>query len=98
MCTFGNALVNMSDKYFIKPSKFDPERWDRDDIHPYCNLVFGFGARMCIGKRLAEQEIYLTTIKLLQNYRLEYSGQVKIKTGLFCLPDTPLNLTFIKRN
>ena len=30
-------------------------------------LPFGFGARMCAGRRLAEQEIYITIIKVCFN-------------------------------
>lgn len=65
-----NSFITKSAKYFRNPLKFDPNRWERsekgfDEIHPYSTVSFGHGARMCIGRRLAEQEIYLTIIKVL---------------------------------
>jgi len=49
------------DRYFKDPRKFHPWRWLTKDgsIHPYGVLPFGHGARMCPGRRIAEQEILL---------------------------------------
>ncbi len=66
-----NACTSKSEKYFGKNVlDFDPYRWSKAKqktcpIHPFSTLSFGFGTRNCIGKRLAEQEIYLTIIKVL---------------------------------
>ena len=48
-------------EYFKNPNKFDPWRWldKTKEIHPYAVLPFGHGARMCPGRRFAEQEIFL---------------------------------------
>ena len=38
---------------YSDPESFEPERWLREnkqDIHKMANVVFGFGARSCIGK------------------------------------------------
>ena len=58
-----------SERFFKDPLKFDPSRWQRDEsgeepIDPYSSLPFGFGTRMCIGRRTAEQELYLTVAKV----------------------------------
>jgi cytochrome P450 len=101
LTNFCNAYITKSDRFFKNSTKFDPTRWDREDteINPYSTLAFGFGARMCIGRRVAEQEIYLTIIKILQNYRLEYHETVpEIKIGLLATPNRPLNIVFNKRN
>ena len=39
-----------SEKIYKDPMKFDPDRWDRDDIHPFALLSFGHGPRACWGK------------------------------------------------
>ena len=57
------------EKYFPDPEAYQPERWLRNtgqkDIHPFSALTFGHGPRMCIGKRFAEQELFLGLIKVL---------------------------------
>ena len=42
-----------SDKYFKDPLEFKPERWLREskEVHPFSHLQFGFGPRMCVGKK-----------------------------------------------
>jgi cytochrome P450 len=51
------------EKYYPEADKFIPERWLKDDsqsskkIHPFVTMPFGFGPRMCIGRRFAELEI-----------------------------------------
>ena len=41
------------DKYFKDPLEFKPERWLRGtkDVHSFSHLQFGFGPRMCVGKK-----------------------------------------------
>jgi cytochrome P450 len=39
-------------------------------LDPYSVLAFGFGARMCIGRRTAEQEIFLTIIKVITTKKI----------------------------
>ena len=62
-----NQTICVSGKYFEKPAEFLPERWlkhSQDVIPRYAFMPFGFGSRMCIGRRFAEQEIYLALIKV----------------------------------
>ena len=42
-----------SEKYFKDPLQFKPERWIREskDVHSFSHLQFGFGPRMCVGKK-----------------------------------------------
>ena len=43
-----------TDKYFKDPLEFKPERWLRSeskDVHSFSHLQFGFGPRMCLGKK-----------------------------------------------
>ncbi|CAF0921763.1 unnamed protein product [Brachionus calyciflorus] len=97
---FCNSFISKCDKYFKNAKKFDPDRWmnGEENINPYAILSFGFGARMCIGRRIAEQEIYLTMIKLIQKYRVDYIGKEPgLKIGLVAAPDQPLDINLFKR-
>ena len=42
-----------SEKYFKDPLEFNPERWLREskEAHSFSHLQFGFGPRMCVGKK-----------------------------------------------
>lgn len=96
---FANSHVTSSERFFKNANTFDPSRWEAPSSHPYAALPFGHGVRMCIGRRVAEQEMYLTLIKLIQAYRIEYAGEnvPGLKTGLIAAPDQPLNLKFTRR-
>lgn len=64
--------MTSSEKYYKNPGQFNPKRWLKGHPHseyidPYTHLPFGFGARMCIGRRLAEQKIYLILSKVRIN-------------------------------
>ena len=71
MVAFNNQTICRDKKYFDKAAEFLPERWlkhDSNELRPAPNFVmlpFGYGPRMCIGRRFAEQEIYLAVIKVI---------------------------------
>lgn len=57
------------EEYFPNAMEYIPERWIKghpleSHHHPYTVLPFGFGTRMCIGRKLAEVEIGIITIKV----------------------------------
>ncbi|GIX67406.1 cytochrome P450 CYP12A2 [Caerostris extrusa] len=88
------------ERYFKNPFKFEPERWlDKEKkSHPFACVPFGFGARSCIGKRLAELEITLLVVELIKNFKVEYHFEdIGMKTLLANVPDKPLRLNFIER-
>ena len=67
LISFNNQTMCKSTKFFDDPEVYRPERWLRSEnakVAPFIHLPFGQGVRMCIGKRFAEQEIYLATIKV----------------------------------
>lgn len=56
--------MSYDESIFPDPQTFQPERWlrDRDDKikqHPFGSVPFGFGIRACLGRRVAELEMYL---------------------------------------
>jgi cytochrome P450 family 49 subfamily A len=83
---------------------FAPKRWLRSStrsIHPFASLPFGFGPRMCIGKRFAEMEMAVFLIRLLQNYEVVDSklkeDQVEWYFNILLTPTKPYNLNLKKR-
>ncbi|PFX18324.1 cytochrome P450 27C1-like [Stylophora pistillata] len=101
MVIYFNYLSGRSEELFKFPLDFRPERWLSDDlgkIHPFATLPFGVGSRMCIGRRIAEAEIYLLTAKLIQRFTMEYHDEpMGTKLSFFAVPDRPLKIKFIDR-
>ncbi|KAG0425592.1 hypothetical protein HPB47_027264 [Ixodes persulcatus] len=66
-----NYVASRLEENFTRADEFLPERWlKRDDqgrqdwvLHPFASLPFSFGARMCLGRRLAELEIWIVLVK-----------------------------------
>lgn len=62
----------MSEQYFPKAKEFIPERWLRGttgplsykNVNPFVSVPFGFGARSCVGRRLAELELHIALAKV----------------------------------
>jgi cytochrome P450 len=66
-------IVQRDPRLFPDPETFDPERFApgrADRMVPYSYLVFGAGARACIGNALATTEQVLVAATVLQQYRL----------------------------
>lgn len=61
----GSDLICEQEEYFANASVFNPERWlgeARQSVVPFSYIPFGQGARMCIGRRFAEQELMLAVM------------------------------------
>ncbi|XP_059176668.1 probable cytochrome P450 49a1 [Physella acuta] len=70
---FGHNCLGHSSEYFDSPEQYMPERWLKQSQtaidttlrrrQSYITMPFGLGKRNCLGRRLAEQQIYLALIK-----------------------------------
>ena len=108
-CFVEHEFAAKSDKYFQDPLSYKPERWLREESgsssssssssdgrgNPFIILPFGFGPRMCIGRRFAEQEIYIGLIKMIQAFQFSYEGPLPLKG--FGIDKGPVNLNFVIR-
>ena len=55
--------------------------------------------RACIGQRFAKLELYMMIAKIVQRYRMEYSGEkVGTITEFISVPDKPIKIKFVERN
>lgn len=66
----GNNVTMNDDKYYKDSANFLPERFIKTNEnveikgkHPYVYLPFGFGPRMCVGRRFAELEMEVLVSK-----------------------------------
>ncbi|XP_007947163.1 cholesterol side-chain cleavage enzyme, mitochondrial [Orycteropus afer afer] len=84
--------------FFSNPDCFDPTRWlskDRD-ITYFRNLGFGWGTRQCLGRRIAELEMTLFLIHMLENFKIEIQHLSDVDTTfhLILVPSKPIFFTF----
>ncbi|CAM2100669.1 cytochrome P450 27C1 [Caretta caretta] len=102
------ALCHYATSYeeenFPMANDFRPERWLRKDntdrVDNFGSIPFGYGIRSCIGKRIAELEIHLALIQLLQNFEIKISPKtkpVKAKTHGLLTPGDAINVKFADR-
>ncbi|KAM9860307.1 25-hydroxyvitamin D-1 alpha hydroxylase, mitochondrial [Aulostomus maculatus] len=87
---------------FPNPDEFRPYRWLNKDqtYHPYASLPFGVGKRSCIGRRIAELELYLAIARILIEFDVKPDPQgvsVKPMTRTLLVPANDINLQFIER-
>ncbi|XP_030637706.1 sterol 26-hydroxylase, mitochondrial [Chanos chanos] len=91
---------------FPEAERFLPERWLRDGTtrfphHPYSSIPFGVGVRACVGRRVAELEMYFALSRLLQHYEVlpvEGAPVIEPKTRTLLIPSKPINLHFLPRD
>lgn len=96
--SMGNDETLFSDSHVFKP-----ERWlrnkDYQKIDPFASLPFGFGVRSCIGRRIAELELYLLIAQIVTEFELKLHGEGKLKPVLRALltPGSEIPVQFIDR-
>ncbi|MGH0146530.1 UNVERIFIED_CONTAM: hypothetical protein FKN15_008328 [Acipenser sinensis] len=91
----GLYAMGRNPQIFPRPLQYNPARWLKGEIHYFKSLSFGFGPRQCLGRRIAEIEMQLFLIHLLQNFKIEKQRQVDVGSTfeLIILPDKPILLT-----
>ncbi|XP_074088797.1 cholesterol side-chain cleavage enzyme, mitochondrial [Macrotis lagotis] len=81
--------------FFPNPDKFDPSRWLHEETY-FRALSFGFGTRQCIGRRIAELEMAIFLMHILENFKIEVHKLSDVGTtfNLILMPDKPIVFTF----
>nr|ARO50443.1 cytochrome P450 [Chironomus tentans] len=93
------------DKFYPNAKQFLPERWLREQTegcpragvsNPFTFLPFGFGARSCIGKRIAELELETLLTNIIRNFKVEWHyPDMKIKSTFVNIPESEMRFKII---
>jgi cytochrome P450 len=76
-----NIYLCNQEKYFLRSREYIPERWIKTSeghvpetkmTHPFVFLPFGFGPRMCVGRRYAEELEIETFVTRISSYILQH--------------------------
>ena len=93
-----NILSSSRDsQYFPDPDNFIPSRWleQKEQINPFSSLPFGFGSRMCYGRRIAELELYLLLVHVLRRFNLSTDQrEIKLIQKTALRPKEPVKIQF----
>ncbi|XP_074532985.1 cholesterol side-chain cleavage enzyme, mitochondrial isoform X2 [Halichoeres trimaculatus] len=91
----GLYAMGRDPKVFFHPEQYLPSRWLRTETHYFRSLGFGFGPRQCLGRRIAETEMQIFLIHMLENFRVEKQRHVEVQSTfeLILLPEKPIILT-----
>ncbi|XP_077391956.1 sterol 26-hydroxylase, mitochondrial isoform X2 [Festucalex cinctus] len=101
--TFCQYAISHDEETFPEPFTFKPERWLRDGRerpNAFGSIPFGFGVRSCVGRRIAELEMYLVVFQIIRTYEIKPDpsvGKVKCLNRTVLVPDRPINLHFVDR-
>ncbi|GAB0181177.1 cytochrome P450 11B, mitochondrial-like [Grus japonensis] len=96
LCQVALYAMGRSPDVFSHPERYDPSRWLGKDDTSFRALAFGFGARQCIGRRLAEAEMMLFLMHVLRNFTIEAVSTKDIRTvfRFILMPEESPLLTF----
>ncbi|KTF81710.1 hypothetical protein cypCar_00009915 [Cyprinus carpio] len=101
--TLCHYAISHDEKVFPEPWNFKPDRWLRDGRtrpNPFGSIPFGFGVRGCVGRRIAELELYLGLARLIKLFEIRPDptvGEVQSLNRTVLVPDRQVNLHFVER-
>ncbi|KAK8726463.1 hypothetical protein OTU49_010263 [Cherax quadricarinatus] len=95
-------LMNQQEAVFPRAGEFLPERFLRGSSlaprHHFSFLPFSYGPRMCIGRRIAYQEIFCLIVRILSELNVDYKYEdIHLINRLSYGPSHPLRFTFTDR-
>ena len=97
-----HRIAALQEENFTRSKEFIPERWLPGQSLPNHThslvLPFGSGKRMCPGKRLAEQELYIIAAKLFQNFNIELTEPLELEFNYLLTPAGPIGLKLTERD
>ncbi|KAF3842817.1 hypothetical protein F7725_001666 [Dissostichus mawsoni] len=101
--TLHHYAISHDEETFPEPFTFKPERWLRDGRvrpNPFASIPFGFGVRGCVGRRIAELEMYMALFRVIRHFEIKPDptmGELKCINRTVLVPDKPLSLYLVDR-
>ena len=102
--TFPIAGLHRLPEFWPEPEKFDPQRFspeNKEKINRFTYMPFGLGPRNCVGMRLAQFEVKMAIVTLLQRYKIEPTDKLqippKIGKSINVKPDGGIWIRLMKR-
>ncbi|XP_063537986.1 probable cytochrome P450 49a1 [Cydia strobilella] len=99
---FQHYVMGNSEENFTNAAEYRPERWLKrsplDKHNAFASLPFGFGRRMCLGRRFAELEIHTVICKMVQAFKMEYHHEpLDYHIHPMYTPNGPIRIKLIDR-
>ncbi|EDV24783.1 uncharacterized protein TRIADDRAFT_56947 [Trichoplax adhaerens] len=93
--TAASYAIGRDSELYSDPDNFKPERWLRDSEESaggYKFTPFGFGPRMCLGRRIAELELETLLVQLLPKCSIEVKNEIENRqtTRMILVPEDPM--------
>lgn len=94
-----SVVLYQEDQHFARGKEFLPERWLKDTegcpsgktANPFLFLPFGFGPRMCIGRRMAMMEMEMIVARVTRQFEYRWNyGELHILSALVNIPKNEL--------
>ena len=99
--------MGRDEELFENAEAFKPERWLREKdfvltkaVEAFSSIPFGFGTRMCLGRRIAELELHLLLARIVQQFDISYppdAENVEYFTRGVTVPDRAVRVKFVDR-
>ncbi|XP_053673839.1 cytochrome P450 CYP12A2-like [Anopheles nili] len=97
----GQLVLQREEGHFTKASSFIPERWlgkeaasgcpSAKEVHPFVYMPFGFGARSCVGRRLAMMEMEILVSRMVRQYNIRWNyDELRYKASIVNIPANDL--------